>query len=88
MFVPNLAILGLLSPKISFGEKNQSPTYPNPAYFSIREPQCGGSWNNTANEVFHTEVDEQDKFVLSVGDTQLEAFQSNTTQAYKEAGNS
>jgi len=35
-FVPNLTFLGLLSPEISFGEK-QSATHP--AYFAIREPQ-------------------------------------------------
>jgi len=35
-FVPNLTFLGLLSPEISFGEKNSHPDT-HPAYFGIRE---------------------------------------------------
>jgi len=36
-FVPNMTFLGLLSRRISLGEKKQSPA--QTAYFAIREPQ-------------------------------------------------
>jgi len=42
--VPNLTFLGLLRPQISFWEITVTQTS-NPAYFTIREPQCSALKN-------------------------------------------
>jgi len=52
-FVPNLTFLDHLSPDISFAEKTvtQSPTHP--AYFAIRETQCGVNLSELINMECH-----------------------------------